>query len=92
MITKFIISKRKAETDSIYLKVADGAVLNIKAKSVTIMYIRISGMVFNKAVTLPVYSKLSFEANLHLITDTHIKYNNLLSKVTMTMRNIWVSV
>lgn len=92
MITKFIISKRNAETDSIYLKVADGAVLNIKAKSVTMMYIRISGMVFNKAVTLSVYSKLSFEANLHLITDTHIKYNNLLSKVTMTMRSIWVFV
>ena len=34
MITKFIISKRNAETDSIYLKVADGAVLNIKAKSI----------------------------------------------------------
>lgn len=88
IITKFIISKRKDETDSMYLKAADGAVLKIKAKSVTIIYIKIRGMIFNKAVTLPVYSKLCFEENLHLIIDTHIKYNNLLNKVTMITSNI----
>ena len=85
MITKFIISKRKAETDSIYLKVADGAVLNIKAKSIDEQGNLLDGYSF-------VGVKLNIRSEKELNINTHIKYNNLLSKVTMTMRSIWVSV
>lgn len=52
IMIKFITSNKNEEVNNIYLNTVDGATVKRKDTSTISMYIKISGIAFNKPVTL----------------------------------------